>query len=49
MRILADENVHVDIIRGLRQAGFEVLSVVDKEIAPKPASLRFGRILSFVN
>ena len=27
MRILADENVHVDIIRGLRQADFEVLSV----------------------
>lgn len=29
MRILADENVHADIIQGLNQANFEVLSVLD--------------------
>jgi predicted nuclease of predicted toxin-antitoxin system len=29
MRLLADENVHADVIRGLRQANYEVLSVQD--------------------
>lgn len=29
MRLLADENVHGDVIHGLRQANYEVLSVQD--------------------
>lgn len=29
MRLLADENVHTDIILGLRRAGYEVLSIPD--------------------
>jgi len=33
MRLLADENVHVEIIRGLRQANFEVVSVRDVGLA----------------
>ena len=33
MRILADENVHMDIIHGLNQANFEVLSVRDIGLA----------------
>ena len=33
MRILADENVHTDIIHGLRQAGVEILSIYDVGLA----------------
>ena len=33
MRILADENVHIDIIEGLRQAHIEVLSIHDVGLA----------------
>jgi len=33
MRILADENVHTDIIQGLNQANLEVLSVLDIGLA----------------
>jgi predicted nuclease of predicted toxin-antitoxin system len=33
MRILADENVHADIIQGLRQANLDVLSVRDVGLA----------------
>jgi len=29
MRLLADENVHGDVIHGLRQANYEVLSIQD--------------------
>lgn len=29
MRLIADENVHVDVIHGLRQANYEVLSLQD--------------------
>ena len=33
MHILVDENIHVDIARGLRQTNFEVLSVSDVGLA----------------
>ena len=33
MRILADENVHIDIVKGLRQANIEILSIHDVGLA----------------
>jgi predicted nuclease of predicted toxin-antitoxin system len=33
MKILADENVHIDIIKGLRKAGHKVLSVPEIGLA----------------
>ena len=33
MRILADENVHADIVRGLRKAGYEVLFIPEIGLA----------------
>ena len=35
IKILADENVHNDIVRGLRKAGYEVLFVPDIGLAGK--------------
>ena len=33
MRLLADENLHIEIVRGLRQANYEVLFVPDIGLA----------------
>jgi predicted nuclease of predicted toxin-antitoxin system len=33
MRILADENVHIDIVHGLRRLNYEVLTVYDIALA----------------
>jgi predicted nuclease of predicted toxin-antitoxin system len=38
MRILADENVHVDVVRGLRDVGFQVLFVPDVGLAGRKDS-----------
>lgn len=35
IRILADENVHSDIVSGLRKAGYEVLFVSEISLAGK--------------
>ncbi len=35
IKILADENVHSDIVRGLRKAGYEVLFVTEIGLAGK--------------
>ncbi len=33
MRFLADENLHIEIVRGLRQANYEVLFIPDLGLA----------------
>ena len=44
MRLLADENVHADVIHGLRQANYEVLSVQDVGLSGHKGTARFWNI-----